>query len=290
MPWADSLAFMPQPSPLSLLVAVFVILSIPLVLHTIVYRHTSDTLPTFLLVGPSGVGKTSLVTLLERGHPSATHTSQAPLTVEISLPVKTPLASSRYRSAHDPTWEITKKFLIQDTPGHGKLRYHVTDSLPKPRNLHGIVFMVDAADLSSIGGDASEGLRQAAEYLHDVLLTLQKRKTNSKTSTAPNEMPLLVMANKSDLFSALPVPLVKKALETEITKIRSSRGKGLLDSGTADVNVEENRECLGDGGEGKFEFSQMEEVNVPVKIVGGNVTGPDGSDVRQLWEWFGSIL
>lgn len=210
--------------------------------------------------------------------------------MEISLPVKTPLASSRYRSPHDPTWEITKKFLVQDTPGHGKLRYHVTDSLLKPQNLHGIVFVVDAADLSSIGGDASEGLRQAAEYLHDVLLTLQKRKTNSKTSTAPNEMPLLVMANKSDLFSALPVPLVKKALETEITKIRSSRGRGLLDSGITDANVEEDREWLGDGGEGKFEFSQMEEVNVSVKIIAGNVTSPDGSDVRQLWEWFGSIL
>ena len=66
MTWADLLAFMPHPTPLSLLIAALVILSIPLILHTIVYRHTSATLPTFLLIGPSGAGKTSLTTLVRR--------------------------------------------------------------------------------------------------------------------------------------------------------------------------------------------------------------------------------
>ena len=210
--------------------------------------------------------------------------------MEVSLPVKTPLASSRFRSPNDPTWEVTKKLLIQDTPGHGKLRHYVFDSLSKSQNLHGIIFLVDAADLSSTGADAGEGLRQAAEYLHDVLLLLQKRITSSKTAKSPQEMPLLVMANKLDLFTALPAPLARTVLEKEITKTRSNKGKGLLDSGIDDENAGEEREWLGEGGGVPFEFSQMEEMAVPVKVVGGNVMGPDGSDVHHLWEWLGSVL
>ena len=149
--------------------------------------------------------------------------------------------------------------------------------------------MVDAADMSLAG---SEGLRQVAEYLHDLLLILQKRSTSSKTSKAPKEMPVLIAANKLDLFTALPARLVKTSLEAEITTIRSSRNKGLLDSGIGmnEIDIGEEREWLGDGGEGKFEFSQMEEVNVPVSVAGGNVLGLDSSDVTQWWDWIGSNL
>lgn len=180
-----------------------------------------------------------------------------------------------------------------DTPGHGKLRHHAFNSVIKPQNLKGIIFVVDAADLS-IGnsGAGNESLRQAAEYLHDLLLLLQKRATGSTTSKGPRELPVLIAANKLDLFTALPAPLVKTALESEITKIRSSRGKGLLDSGIGmnDLDIGEEKEWLGDGGEGKFDFSQMEEVNVSVTVAGGNVLGSDGPDVQQWWDWIGSNL
>ena len=73
--------------------------------------------------------------------------------------------------------------------------------------------MVDAADLSSSAeGDSNEGLRQSAEYLHDLLLLLQTRSTKSKSSKAPKELPVLVAANKLDLFTALPAPLVKRGI------------------------------------------------------------------------------
>ena len=289
MSWADPLSFMTNVPPYVFILTVFLVISIPLILHLIIYSTTSDTLPTFLLLGPSGAGKTSLVTLFERGRPVATRTSQVTYTVEVSLPVKTPVASSRFRSPNDPSWEITQKLLIQDTPGHGKLRHLVFDSLGKTRNLQGIIFMVDAADLSSSGGDSSEGLRQAAEYLHDLLLLLQKRATASKTAKAPKQMPLLIAANKVDLFTALPASLVKTALETEITKVRISRNKGLLDS-SDNLDADEEREWLGDGGDGPFDFSQMEEVNVPVKVLGGNVIGGERPDIKQWWDWLGSIL
>ena len=153
--------------------------------------------------------------------------------------------------------------------------------------------MVDAADISmGNSGTGNETLRQAAEYLHDVLLLLQKRSTSSKTSTAPKEIPVLIAANKLDLFTALPAPLVKKALESEISNVRSSRTKGLLDSGIGidDIDVGEEKEWLGDGGDGNFGFSQMDEVNVAVSVAGGNVLGADGPDVKQWWDWIANNL
>ncbi|KAL9001554.1 MAG: hypothetical protein Q9169_000129 [Polycauliona sp. 2 TL-2023] len=289
MPRLNFLGFMPEPTPLLILLSVLLVVLIPLFLHLIIYNTTSDTLPTVILIGPSGAGKTALATLLERCHPAATRTSQNSHTVEVSLPVKTPVASSRFRSPRDPTWEVTKRLLIQDTPGHGKLRHYAMDSISKPQNLHGIIFVVDAADLSS---ETGEGARHAAEYLHGVLLGLQKRATNSKSSRAPKEMPVLIAANKLDLFTALPAPLVKSTLESDITKLRKSLSAGLLDSGLGakDVDAAEEQDWLGEVGDGPFAFSQLQEFNVQVKVLGGNVTGTDGSDVKQWWDWIGSIM
>ena len=154
--------------------------------------------------------------------------------------------------------------------------------------------MVDAADISTSSSSSSnESLRQTAEYLHDLLLLLQKR-ANTKTLRAPTDLPVLVAANKLDLFTALPAPLVKTALESEITKIRNSRNKGLLDSGigmdSIDSGAGEEREWLGEGGDGKFEFAQMEESNVKVSVVGGNVVGAEGADVQAWWGWIGENL
>ncbi len=103
---------------------------------------------------------------------------------------------------------------------------------------------------------------------------------------------MLIAVNKLDLFTALPAPLVKSALESEISKIRSSRSKGLLDSGIgmSESGVGEEKDWLGDEGESRFEFSQMEGTGVLVSIEGGNVTGTDGSDVKMWWSWIGSNL
>ncbi len=210
--------------------------------------------------------------------------------MEVSLPVTTKRGSSKYRSANDPSLKVHKKFLLADTPGHGKLRYHAFENIIKPHNIKGIIFMVDAADLS--GGQGDEGLRQTAEYLHDLLLLLQTRSTKAKSSRAPQELPVLIAANKLDLFTALPAVLVKTSLESEITKIRTSRDKGLFDSGVDmnEMDAGEEKDWLGGGSDGKFEFSQLEEFNVPVTILGGNVVGPNRPDVEKWWDWIGSNL
>ena len=193
--------------------------------------------------------------------------------------------SNQYRSTNDPSNQVHKKFLLVDTPGHGKLRHHALENITNPQNLKGLIFVVDAATLSA--GD--EGLRQTADYLHDVLLVLQKR-VGTKAAKALKEVPVLIAANKMDLFTALPVALVKSSLEGEITKVRISRSKGLLDSGIGmDDADDEKDDWLGEMGSKEFKFSQMEEFDIAIEVVGGNVLG-DGSIVDKWWKWISERL
>jgi hypothetical protein len=54
-----------DPSPLGLAIAIILALSIPIFLHTVVFRASGlTTLPSILLIGPSGSGKTALLTLV----------------------------------------------------------------------------------------------------------------------------------------------------------------------------------------------------------------------------------
>ena len=52
--------------PLAILIAFVVAISLPLLLHSFLYRASgkSAATPTFILLGPSGAGKTSLLTLV----------------------------------------------------------------------------------------------------------------------------------------------------------------------------------------------------------------------------------
>jgi signal recognition particle receptor subunit beta len=59
MTWAFS------PTISAILVTLLISLISPLLIHFYLYRKTpSKELPTFVLIGPSGAGKTSLVTLV----------------------------------------------------------------------------------------------------------------------------------------------------------------------------------------------------------------------------------
>ncbi|KAF2748914.1 P-loop containing nucleoside triphosphate hydrolase protein [Sporormia fimetaria CBS 119925] len=293
MAWHDedswlTAAFAPKLSTVAVALAVTVLL--PILLHLYIYRRaTPTTLPTFLLLGPSGSGKTALLTLAERAQAATTRTSTSPLAVEALLPDGLTPASSSYRSAGDPAFERARRFQLIDTPGHGKLRHYAISKLANPTNVRGIIFVVDAASVAD-----ETGLNEAAEYLHDVLLALQKRYTGAKTSKGPTEIPVLIAANKSDLFTALPPHLIKLSLEKAISNVRKSRATGLKESGavlTADQgDLEEEREWLGEGGEGPFEFWQMEEVGMSVDVRGGNVVGTDGADVKTWFKWIADQL
>lgn len=155
--------------------------------------------------------------------------------------------------------------------------------------------MVDASNLSPSSGttvDEINGLRETAEYLHEILLVLQKRASGARTMKAPKDFAFLIAANKLDLFTALPPALVKSVLESEISKVRDSRSTGLLGSGIGmnELTMEDEKDWLGDGSEAPFEFKQMEEVGISVQVLGGNVVGADGADVAAWWAWIGRCL
>lgn len=60
--WAYALL---TPSPLGLIIAILLAISIPILLHSFVFRTSGlVTLPSIILIGPSGSGKTSLLTLV----------------------------------------------------------------------------------------------------------------------------------------------------------------------------------------------------------------------------------
>lgn len=144
---------------------------------------------------------------------------------------------------------------------------------------------MDSAALSS-----PAGLTEAAEYLHDVLLLLQKRHTQVKTSKDAPALSVLVAANKQDVFTSLPAGLVKSKLEEEVGKIRQTKSKALLDSGIGmEDDSDEASNWLGEYGAKTFKFGQMEEHGVDVAVAGGSVKG-DGDEkgnVKDWWAWIG---
>ncbi|KAG5985640.1 hypothetical protein E4U54_005901 [Claviceps lovelessii] len=289
------------------LIGLLILVGGPLLLHTILAASsTYTTAPTILLLGPDSAGKTALVTLLERGtRPAETHTSQVVQAVELNATTDASTKGS-FRNHADATGTYTK-FLLVDTPGHGKLRNLAMGKLSRTEKLKGVVFMVDAAALGERererdgaaggAGGAGAGLAATAEYLYDVLLHLQQKRARGRGSGSGSGkgrnnaavMPVLVAANKMDLFTALPANLVRTQLERELSRIRASRSKGLLDSGVGvdEIGSEEQDAWLGEYGSDKFTFGQMMEFDIEVEVLGGSVT-TDEADVDKWWWWMSS--
>ncbi|EMC93324.1 hypothetical protein BAUCODRAFT_113538 [Baudoinia panamericana UAMH 10762] len=287
----DWLTWAFSPAISAIFATLLISLTLPLLIHFYLYRKAvAKELPTFLLIGPSGAGKTTLLTLFANGSPSPTHTSQEPQSAVCQLPSSARSSEDRYRSENDTSAQAQPKLALLDTPGHGKLRHHATSSLTTGSSLKGLIFVVDSAAVSS-----AAGLTEAAEYLHDVLLLLQKRHTQSKTSKDPQAIPVLVAANKQDVFTSLPAGLVRTKLEEEIAKVRRTRSKGLLDSGIGmdeGAGGDEETNWLGEYGTTDFKFSQMGEHGVEVSVRGGNAKGDGGESgkVNQWWEWVGGNI
>ncbi|KAJ9137032.1 Signal recognition particle receptor subunit beta [Pleurostoma richardsiae] len=282
----DFLETILTPSPAVFIVGTLIVLLVPVFLHFVLSRTSSYTvLPSVLLAGPSGSGKTALLTLFERHSPAETQTSQTWSAVELAASDD---GMSSYRDDLDATGSTAKKFLLVDTPGHGKLRHQSMARLgpasTASAKLKAVVFVVDAAALSE-----PEVLSVTAAYLYDVLLALQKRMGSTKTSKAPYTIPVLIAANKIDLFTALPAALVKSNIEAELGRIRKTRSKGLLDSGVGSEEIgagaEEADDWLGEYGSDKFTFRQMKEFDIDVDVIGGNVIGGNGPAADKWWTW-----
>ncbi|KAL2752958.1 hypothetical protein ACRALDRAFT_213279 [Sodiomyces alcalophilus JCM 7366] len=286
MSFTTFVEYIMTPTPAVVFSGIIVILLVPVLLHFLLSTNASrlTNLPAILLVGPSGAGKTALVTRMERGldaQPTETHTTTTLHSVEIETPAPSSSSSSGAASAEHV------KFLLTDTPGHGKLRPHVFNRLSATAEndkgrVRAVVFVCDAAALSD-----PDALRHAAAYLYDLLLALQRRasaRIRAGTPLAKCGTPVLVAANKLDLFTALPGTAVKANLEAELTRIRASRSKGLLDSGvgTDEVGSEAQDDWLGEYGSQKFTFEQMGEFSISVDVIGGNVAGEEGPGIEKI--------
>ncbi|RDW90885.1 signal recognition particle receptor subunit beta [Aspergillus mulundensis] len=300
-------------SPFGIAIAVLITFGVPVLLHIIFYRTVaSPPSSNFLLLGPSGAGKTALLTFLEskssfaakpKSHP--THTSQTSTLATIRLPVSVPIGSNKYRSVNDTSLKEAQrnptKYRVKDTPGHGKLRgsqglselLSMSASKDAQSKLRGVLFMVDTAAISE-----TEALRDAASYLYDVLLVLQKRalQRGKSSAKAAAEIPVLIAANKQDLFTALPQGSVREKLEAEIDRIRKSKSKGLMDA-SADANEGDGEDDILGSYDLKdtFSFKAFEdEIGVNVDVVGGAVKGDEsdevGAGVRRWEEWVGQCL
>lgn len=263
-----------------------IVILVPLLMHFWLTRAAAYTvLPSVLLAGPSGAGKTALHTLLERRTTASdTHTSQTWSAAELAVDED---RASSWRDDLDASGATAARFLLVDTPGHGKLRHYafgrLTPDGAQSARLRAVVFVVDAAALSE-----PDVLADAAAYLYDVLLRLQKRMGSTKSSKAPPAIPVLVAANKTDLFTALPAKLVKSNLEKELGRIRRTRSKGLLDSGVGADDIvaggDDADEWLGEYGSDEFKFAQMREFDIEVEVEGGAVLG-EKANVDNWWAW-----
>lgn len=321
--------------PSTIVLAFIVTLSLPVLLHLYFYTQAArsrasgaggDGIPTFLLLGSSGSGKTSLVTLLQRrlvaastsssdsegtedekpqsltngnGHAAASPTrlSQVATTIGMRLPPGTPLGSNKYRSENDYEVTASKKnstpYKLVDTPGHGKLRAEQALSWITRSNvsLRGVLFMLDSATIDG-SSDGGETAKDTVGYLHDVLLMLQRRPKIVKKAKG-EDVRVVVACNKQDLFTSLPPAAIRERLQTELQRVRTSKRRGVsaVDA-KEDQDENEDETVLGGGGEGPFSFKMLEEeFGVSVDVVGGFVKGDeDGKGVRKWEEWIGGCL
>ncbi|PFH55604.1 hypothetical protein XA68_17956 [Ophiocordyceps unilateralis] len=278
------------PSLPVLILGLLIVIGAPVLLHLLVVSSSAayTVPPSVVLVGPDGAGKTALTTLLERGSlgrgsiqgAAKTHTSQTCHAVELNA--STDSSSRRSFRNHDDASGTHTKFLLVDTPGHPKLRNAAMGSLGRERRLRAIVFLVDAAALAE-----QDALAPTAAYLYDLLLFLQRRAAAAAKPSARIAVPVLIAANKMDLFTALPAAGVRSRLESEMSGIRASRSKGLLDSGVGMDDVGTEDAWLGEFGSGDFSFEQMREFDIDVDVIGGSVMGhgAEGPDVDGWWWW-----
>ncbi|GAB7362977.1 hypothetical protein MBLNU230_g3272t1 [Neophaeotheca triangularis] len=303
--WQQLATTLLSPTPTIIALTLVTALTLPILFHLYLYHtapsQTGSNLPTILLAGPSNSGKTTLLTLLATGSPSETHTSQTPQSALCKLPQTLRSKADRYRSENDTSARERPQFLLLDTPGHGKLRHHAFAALADPasskqpepaavRNLRGLVFVADSAACAT-----QAGLTATAEYLHHLLLRLQKRHTRHPGSKPPAPVPVLVAAGKQDVFTALPAGLVGRRLEEEVGRVRESRSRGVVGvEGEGEAGAaEDEAEWLGEFGEGRaFEFRELEQFGVEVRVVGGSGRGEgeSGVGVQGWWDWIAEVL
>ena len=147
---------------------------------------------------------------------------------------------------------LEKQVTIIDCPGHPRLAHLLKQSLTshKPK---GIILLLDAATIK-------KDLNPVANMVYSTLLQL------------PRPSHVLVVANKSDLFTALPVNKVRELLESEITSVKKTRD---------DSNLDEDEERMTLGGV-EFNFDELESEGIMVEWARASV---ETGQTAGILEW-----
>jgi len=143
-----------------------------------------------LLLGPVGSGKTALYLRYRFGRTPPTVTSMVPNSAAVAI--------------SDEQGGAKRTVFLIDTPGSGRLRGHLFGELA------GAAALVCVIDGTALAAHAKE----AAQLLYDVL-------THESVERSPP--PLLIAVNKSDMAGAMSPAAARKALETEVTRVRLAR-------------------------------------------------------------------
>lgn len=147
---------------------------------------------TIVLAGLSGSGKTVLFYQLRDGSSSqGTVTSMEPN--DDSFVLHSESVKDKQKLVH-----------VVDVPGHLRLRSKLDEYLD---HAAGLIFVVDALDFLP-------NIRATSEYLYDIL---------TKASVVMQKIPILIVCNKTDKVTAHSKDFIRKQLEKEIDKLRSSR-------------------------------------------------------------------
>ncbi|KAI0093852.1 P-loop containing nucleoside triphosphate hydrolase protein [Irpex rosettiformis] len=188
---------------------------------------------SLLLVGPSGGGKTAILSTLVYKRTLRTHSSMQTNMASIALPPS------------------TKSLRIVDVPGHPRIFDQFREYMPDAK---AVAFVVDASTISRNGA-------VVAEHLHRVLHVL--------ISLPPSQSPpaFAIVAHKCDALKAsasataeqLAINRVRTVLERELDKRRTSHAGGVgVESlgGEGDEGTDlGGLECTGNG---EFRFAEWE--------------------------------
>ena len=149
---------------------------------------------------------------------------------------------------------LEKEVTIIDCPGHPRLAHILKQSL-STHSPRGVIILIDAATIK-------QDVNAVANMVYSTLLAL------------PKPVHVLIVANKSDLFTALPVRNVRELLEGEITSLKRTR----------DNSVDEDEERIALGGT-EFQFEELESDGVLVEWTQGSV---ESRQVAGILEWISS--
>ncbi|XP_010904569.1 uncharacterized protein [Elaeis guineensis] len=216
--WMHQIEQWVRQQPVEQLYAALAVLIVTLAFFGILRLLKPSKSTTIVLAGLSGSGKTTLFFQLRDGSPhQGTIASMDPNEGTFVL-----------HSELEKKGKLKPVHLI-DVPGHSRLRPKLDEFLP---HAAGLIFVVDSLDFLP-------NCRAAAEYLYDIL---------TKASIVKRKMPILIVCNKTDKVTAHSKEFIRKQLEKEIDKLRTSRN--VISS--ADIA---NEYTLGVPGEA-FTFSQ----------------------------------